>query len=45
MSEWVRLGRTAWPKCYDVIGGGNAEKGKAIIDIVWAKKQELAAKK
>jgi hypothetical protein len=45
MPEWVRLGRTARPKCYDVIGGGNAEKGKAIIDIVWAQKQELAAKK
>ena len=45
MPEWIRLGRTAWPKCYDVIGGGNAEKGKAIIDIVWAKKMELAGKK
>ena len=42
MPEWFRLGRTAWPKCYEVIGGGNAEKGKAIVDMVMAKK---AAKK
>lgn len=44
MDEWVRLGRTAWPKCYDVIGGGNEEKGKAIIDIVLAKAEELKKK-
>jgi tripartite ATP-independent transporter DctP family solute receptor len=37
MPEWVRLGRTAWPKCYEVIGDGNGEKGKAIMDIVQAK--------
>ena len=44
LPEWVRLGRTAWPKCYDVIGDGDAAKGKAIIDLVLAKKAELAKK-
>lgn len=44
MPEWFRLGRNAWPKCYDVIGGGNAEKGKAIVDMVLAKKAELSKK-
>jgi len=44
MPEWFRLGRTAWPKCYEVIGAGNAEKGKAIVDMVMAKKAELAKK-
>ena len=28
LPEWVRLGRTAWPKCYEVIGDGDAAKGK-----------------
>ena len=44
LPEWVRLGRAAWPKCYDVIGDGDAAKGKAIIDLVLAKKAELAKK-
>ncbi len=44
LPEWIRLGRTAWPKCYDVIGGGDAAKGKAIIDMVVAKKEALAKK-
>ncbi len=44
MPEWFRLGRNAWPKCYEVIGGGNAEKGKAIVDMVMAKKAELPKK-
>ena len=44
LPEWVRLGRTAWPKCYDVIGGNNAEKGKAVMDLVMTKKAELAKK-
>ena len=38
LPEWVRLGRTAWPKCYEVSGDGSAEKGKAVMDIVLAKK-------
>lgn len=44
LPEWIRLGRTAWPKCYEVIGDGNAEKGKAVMDIVLAKKEALAKK-
>ena len=39
LPEWVRLGRTAWPKCYEVVGGGNAEKGKQIVDLVLSKKK------
>lgn len=42
LPEWVRLGRTAWPKCYEVIGDGDAAKGKAVIDIVLTKKETLA---
>lgn len=38
LDEWVRLGRTAWPKCYEVIGGGDAAKGKAIVDLALSKK-------
>ena len=38
LPERVRLGRPAWPKCYEVIGDGSAEKGKAVMDIVLAKK-------
>ena len=37
--EWVRLGRTAWPKCYEVIGNGDAAKGKAIVDLALSKKK------
>ena len=44
LPEWVRLGRTAWPKCYEVIGDGDAAKGKAVIDVVLAKKEALAKK-
>ena len=44
LPEWIRLGRTAWPKCYEVIGDGNAEKGKAVMDIVLAKKEAPAKK-
>jgi len=39
LPEWERLGRGAWPKCYEVIGAGNAEKGKAIIDLVLSRKK------
>ena len=41
LPEWVRLGRTAWPKCYEVIGDGDAAKGKAVIDVVLAKKEAV----
>ena len=44
LPERVRLGRTAWPKCYEVIGDGDAAKGKAVIDVVLAKKEALAKK-
>lgn len=38
MAEWIRLGRTAWPRCYEVIGAGNAEKGKQIVDLALSKR-------
>lgn len=41
-SEWTRLGRTSWLKCYDVLGYGNADKGKAIMAVVLSKKEALA---
>ena len=44
LPEWVRLGRTAWPKCYDVIGDGDAARGKAVMDAVLAGKDSLAKK-
>ena len=44
LPEWVRLGRTAWPKCYDVIGDGDAAKGRAVMEIVLAEKDALARK-
>lgn len=28
LSEWTRLGRTSWLKCYDVLGYGNADQGQ-----------------
>ena len=42
LPEWVRLGRTSWLKCYDVIGYGNADKGRAIMAMVLSKKEALA---
>ena len=42
LSEWTRLGRTSWLKCYDVLGYGNADKGKAIMAVVLSKKEALA---
>ena len=44
LPEWVRLGRNAWPKCYEVIGDGDAANGKAVIDFVLAKIEALAKK-
>ena len=41
IDEWFRLGRTAWPKCYEVIGGGDAAKGEAIIKLVIEKGQGI----
>lgn len=42
LSEWTRLGRILWPKCYDVLGYDNADKGKAIMAMVFSKKEALA---
>lgn len=42
LPEWTRLGRTSWLKCYDVLGYGNADKGKAIMAVVLSKKEALA---
>jgi tripartite ATP-independent transporter DctP family solute receptor len=39
LPEWIRLGRTAWPKCYEVIGRGDGAKGKQIVDLVLSKKK------
>ncbi len=44
LPEWIRLGRTAWPKCYEVIGGGNAARGEEVMKIVLAKKEQLEKK-
>ncbi len=41
LKEWIRLGRTAWPKCYEVIGGGNAQKGKQVMQIVLEKGKNI----
>lgn len=41
LPEWTRLGRTSWLKCYDVLGYGNADKGKAIMALVLSKKEAL----
>ena len=40
LPEWIRLGRNAWPKCYDVIGGGDAAKGKQIVDLALSHKKK-----
>ena len=44
LPEWIRLGRTAWPKCYEVIGGGNAARGEEVMKIVLAKKEQMEKK-
>lgn len=41
LPEWIRLGRTAWPKCYEVIGGGDAKKGESIMNIVLEKGKNI----
>ena len=41
IDEWSPPGRTAWPKCYEVIGGGDAAKGEAIIKLVIEKGQGI----
>ena len=41
IDEWIRLGRTAWPKCYEVIGGGDAKKGEEVMKIVKEKGQGI----
>ena len=40
LPEWQRLGRNAWPKCYEVIGGGDAAKGKGIVELALSKKKK-----
>jgi hypothetical protein len=35
----VRRGRDTWEAQYETIGGGDAEKGKAIIDDVLTSKK------
>lgn len=34
MEEWVKAGRSTWPAAYKIIGGGDEEKGKAILNQV-----------
>ena len=41
IDEWFRLGRTAWPKCYEVIGGGDAARGQEVMNIVKEKGQGI----
>jgi TRAP-type C4-dicarboxylate transport system substrate-binding protein len=30
--EWVKRAKATYPKVYSVVGGGNADVGKSIID-------------
>jgi tripartite ATP-independent transporter DctP family solute receptor len=41
--EWVKRAQATWPKFYSLIGGGNEEKGKEIIEIVEKFKAEYDA--
>lgn len=37
--EWVKRGRSTWEEQYKTIGGGDAAKGKAIVDEIMAAKK------
>lgn len=41
--EWVKRAQATWPKFYSLIGGGDEEKGKEIIEIVEKFKAEYDA--
>jgi TRAP-type transport system periplasmic protein len=41
--EWVERARSTWPKFYGLIGNGDEEKGKAIVDTVEKYKEEFDA--
>jgi len=41
MAEWVKRGRSTWPAAMTVIGGGDAAKGKAVIDVVEAARGKI----
>jgi len=43
MEEWVERASATWPKFYSLIGGGDEEKGKAIIETVEKYKAEFDA--
>lgn len=43
MEEWVKRARATWPKFYSLIGNGDEEKGKAIIETVEKYKAEFDA--
>lgn len=43
--EWVKRARSTWPQFYELIGQGDKEKGKQIIETVEKYKAEYAAKK
>lgn len=34
MEDWIEAAKSIWPNYYEMIGGGDAEKGKQIIDTV-----------
>lgn len=36
MDQWIEKGRSVWPESYALIGGGDAAKGKAIVDDILA---------
>jgi len=38
MDEWIKRGKSIWPEYYEMIGGGDAEKGKQVIDILESQK-------
>ncbi|MCL4439539.1 MAG: ABC transporter substrate-binding protein, partial [Firmicutes bacterium] len=43
--EWVKRAKSTWPQFYELIGKGDKEKGKQIIDTVEKYKAEYAQKK
>jgi len=41
--KWIELGRSVWPKFYETLGKGDAEKGKLLIETVEKYKEQYNA--
>jgi TRAP-type C4-dicarboxylate transport system substrate-binding protein len=41
LSEWVKGARKSWPDAYEIIGGGDAKRGQAIVELVGQMKSVL----